>query len=472
MKKRTNFQILDSLAGDHLAGSIDLAPRILSGIQKWKPAPVGTKRKFLTPAVFPLLVLGIILLITVPVAAAVLQRLFVYIPGIGLVREGQIRVLAEPVSVTRGGITVTVAQAVADSTQTALVYSVDGLPADIGFHYGEPAACLQSPIFRLPDGSSLAVTGGLSSGLAFSRWEYAGLPPDVYDATLVLPCIGHVDSIGVLPGDWEIPLRFIPAPPDMTVFPVLELPAPEEPAFTTPTAGAHDPSGISITLDRIACLGEKYVLYASVDWVESGLWIDSIPSGSIHLLDAGGREIPIYQTVDDAFERRSLHIRASFTIAPTAASTLSTPWVLVVDDVSAYQSSGATFMFDGGIDPRPGQIWTLNQTVDAAGHRLTINSAQWNDGNKTLLFEITPDSEVISATVNPVGLDWDGYISQALPPDGLKPGNPFQTGPIFLQGMPRGKITFTVANILIPVHGPWQITWTPPIDPGCGTPTP
>jgi hypothetical protein len=469
MKQRTNFQILDSLAGDHVAGGIDLAPRIRSVIQKGKPAPGEPRRKFLTPAVLVLLAFAV-LFITVPVVAVVLQRLFAYIPGVGLVSEGQIRVLAGPVSVTRGGITVTVTQVVADSTQTVLVYSVDGVPADIGFHYTEPAACVKTPIMLLPDGSSLVSTGGLAYGHESFRYEYDSLPPDVNDATLVLPCIMYVDSIGVLPENWEIPLRFIPAPPDMTVFPVLELTMPEESGSTNPATGALDPYGISVTLDRIACLADKYVLYASVDWVDSGIWIDSIASSSIHLLDAFGREIPIYQTGDDEFEREGQHIRTSFTIDTTTVSTPSTPWTLVVDDVSAYLPSDASFVFDAGIDPQPDQIWTLNKVVEVAGHRLTINSAQWNDWNKTLLFEMTPDAEVISATVNPIGFDWDGYVSTS--PDGLKLGNPFQTGPIFLQGMPTGKIAFTVVNILIPIHGPWQITWTPPIDSGCETPTP
>ncbi len=56
-----------------------------------------------------------------------LQQILGYIPGIGIVQPGSIRVLAEPVYVTREGITLTLEQVVADPSQTIVVYKVEGL---------------------------------------------------------------------------------------------------------------------------------------------------------------------------------------------------------------------------------------------------------------------------------------------------------------------------------------------------------
>jgi hypothetical protein len=57
-------------------------------------------------------------------------KLLGYIPGVGIVdQSAPIRVLAEPVSVTRDGVTITVTSATLTADRTQIVYRIFGLPA-------------------------------------------------------------------------------------------------------------------------------------------------------------------------------------------------------------------------------------------------------------------------------------------------------------------------------------------------------
>ena len=88
---------------------------------------------------------------------AAMQRLLGYIPGIGLVVDGEgLRFLAEPVSMTRDGITLTVAQVILDSEQTIVVYTADGIPPQAYPANEEAAFCPNGPRLRLPDATASA----------------------------------------------------------------------------------------------------------------------------------------------------------------------------------------------------------------------------------------------------------------------------------------------------------------------------
>ena len=125
MNRKPYSQILDSLARDHMADSIDLAPRVLTRIQRGNHFTM--KPKTLFAAILFALMLFASLFFVAPGVAAAIQGWFGYVPGLGLVRAGQIRVLAGPVSVTRDGVTVTVENALMNSEKTLITYRVDGI---------------------------------------------------------------------------------------------------------------------------------------------------------------------------------------------------------------------------------------------------------------------------------------------------------------------------------------------------------
>ena len=130
MNRKPYSQILDLVARENMTANTDLAPCILARIQKGKSTIMRPRIKVLA-TVFLILLVLVIGLVSVPAVRAAIQRWISYVPGIGLVSEGQLRVLAEPVSITRDGITLKVEQVLVDSTQTTVVYSVEGLTMDM-----------------------------------------------------------------------------------------------------------------------------------------------------------------------------------------------------------------------------------------------------------------------------------------------------------------------------------------------------
>jgi hypothetical protein len=135
-----------------MSASTDLAPRILAQIQKGTSAKMNPRLKVFAAVIVTLLVIGIVLM-NVPAVRAAIQSWFGYVPGIGLVSEGQIRVLAEPVSVTRDGITLKIEDALVDSNQTTVVYSVENLAMemlDSQPNWNSPG-CYTEATLRLPE---------------------------------------------------------------------------------------------------------------------------------------------------------------------------------------------------------------------------------------------------------------------------------------------------------------------------------
>jgi hypothetical protein len=92
--------------------------------------PVKMKPNFvLKPAwaiAFALVMIALIA--STPVAVNALKKLFGYVPGVGLVESnGNLRMLAEPVSVTRAGVTVTVTSAFVYSDHVEVIYEMSGI---------------------------------------------------------------------------------------------------------------------------------------------------------------------------------------------------------------------------------------------------------------------------------------------------------------------------------------------------------
>lgn len=60
---------------------------------------------------------------------AEIRQLFGYVPDVGIIeQQNGLRVLAEPVSQTRNGVTVSVNQAILTQTETKILYGVAGIP--------------------------------------------------------------------------------------------------------------------------------------------------------------------------------------------------------------------------------------------------------------------------------------------------------------------------------------------------------
>ena len=165
---------------------------------------------------------------------------------------------------------------------------------------------------RLPDGTELAGTGS-GSGWALGynrRLTYPAIPAGVNDATLAFPCLQQT-AVSAFPESWEIPLHFVVAPPDQTVYPVVDLPTPtaapaaENNATANTAPASQEPEGklltpvdISLSFDRLVPMEDGTILYGSLQPAGEDIAIGMVDSSALHLVDAGGQEIALEEDTD------------------------------------------------------------------------------------------------------------------------------------------------------------------------------
>jgi len=279
-------QALEGIAARQIPETTNLWPRLAERLEERKSLMQNLRAR---PALALFILLLALALLTG--AAYAVGKSLGYLPGVGIIdQSAPIRVLAEPVSMTREGITVTVKQAALTADQTVVVYTVENVPWEARPHTENVHGCFATPFLRLPDGSELElIEGGGEMGGA--RFVYPAIPPQVNEATFFLPCIEETLP-GKSPVNWQLPLHFVPAPPDLTVVPVIEI-QPTATAETdqpmvvteTPTIGATSP----ITLTHAMQIGDQYVLLGSLTQPSSDGWIQLTAANQI--TDASGKEI-------------------------------------------------------------------------------------------------------------------------------------------------------------------------------------
>ena len=474
MNKRSYSQILDHVARDGMKANTDLAPRILARIQKGKSITMQPRMKVFA-AVFLVLLVLTIGLISVPGVRAAIQRWMGYVPGIGLVSEGQIRVLAEPVSVTRDGITLKVEQVLVDSTQTTVVYSIEGLSVDMldANPMVNRPGCYQDATLRLPE-SELPTTNQIGTSWITGyqhKASYPVIPTNINEVTLVLPCIRSAMP-GKAPENWELSFRLVPAPPELTAFPVIEISPPVEATSTAQppmeASTSLSPDGISLTFDRAVQMDDGYLIYVTLHWENTSFnSVDMSDITTFHMLDANGEEIS-YTLDHDAMNSFTWQSGQTVFALRTASIPVAGPVTLVIDSavVTVVVPTKASFTFDPGPDPQPGQVWEINQDLDVGyGHSLHVLRATYPKPPLESLpqqagfsFEMESATGISNATLFDFGHQRAGG-------GGGGPGSfstIFSFGFSYAGVMPEGPITVNVESITINLPGPWKAAWTPP----------
>jgi hypothetical protein len=473
MNKKPSSQILDHVASDQMAANTDLAPRILARIQKGKSAKMNPRIKVMAAAVVALLVI-VTVLMNVPAVRAALQSWFGYVPGIGLVSEGQIRVLAEPVSVTRDGITLKIEHVLVDSSQTTIIYSVEGLAMEMldnQPNWNSPG-CYIDPTLRLPD-DQLSSTNQIGTSWITGyqhKTIYPAIPSTVNEVTFIMPCIRSAIP-GKAPENWELSFRLIPAPPDMTAFPVIEISTPvaETPTVLSQTEPMTTLSteGISLALDRAVEMDDGYLIYATLHWENSRFSsIDRNDTSSIHLLDANGQEIPYTYDLDALSSMEWQPGKTSFALR-TAPIQVAGPITLVLDSVvvTVAVPVDAAFTFDPGPDPQPGQVWELNKDIDVGyGHSIRILRATYPKPpmeNFPLQPGFSFDIQSTTGVMQAMLLDKDHPFAGGGGGGGSFTGI-FSSGFSYAGEMPEGPITVHIESIGFNMPARLETSWTPP----------
>ena len=414
------------------------------------------------------ILLGLVLLVILAVlivgpqrVAAEVQKLLGYIPGFGIVdQNASLRMLEGPVTETRDGITVTVTQAFLTSDKTVLTYTVEGVPWSALSHNENVVGCSAGADLHLPDGTLLKFTGGGGTPHELT-FNYPPIPANVNQATFVLPCIMNTLP-GLAPENWELSLRFIPAPPNL-IMPVIEVSPSPEPQINTAAASKNP-----LALLKVVDTGDNYVLLG--EFRPSDAQDPSLPAGSwlsptgVTITDAEGRDVFIYTSPNDP----NLHLPYDHTDAESWAyqigKTFAPPLTITYTGrytIPADPTAKAEFAFDAGTNPQPGQEWVLNQDFELAGHTIRLVSIQMLSQSG---YGFSFDSS--DPAVQTLSVDISGYIPHGRGEPvggnaGLTPGK-WSEELLDFDVLPKGKLNVVLSNLtLYGEFKTWQVQWSP-----------
>lgn len=340
---------------------------------------------------------------------AAIRGLFGYIPGVGIVdQSAPIRVLAEPVTVTRNEISISVTSATLTDDRTHIDYRIFGVPGS-AYPKGEDViGCIRQPYLLLPDGTQLV-----------QEKDFPLIPANVNDAVFIVPCIFNTLP-GKAPENWELPLHFVPASPALTVIPVIEsLPSATPSASASALSSTISPSTVvtstptpeinPLTITRVLDIGDKFVLMGEFSYNFAG--DASLPTGSwwvlnqVSIIGADGRDVP--QTYSNDFE------------IPTPSRVGSEPWLYQLDKnftppvtiiytgeiISPVgPKEQVEFEFDAGSNPQAGGIWEVNKVFKLGGYGIRLLSIESSANGYSFYFKADP-----GASANAIRVDIVGY---------------------------------------------------------------
>jgi hypothetical protein len=440
-------------------------------------SPVSRRQFHLRPA-FGIL-LGLVLLVVLVVlaigpqrVAAEMKKLFGYIPGFGIVdQNASLRILAEPVSQTRDGITVTVKQAFLTSDKTVLTYTVAGVPWSALSHNENVSGCSRIPNLRLPDGRLLNLSGGGGSAQEFTM-NYPPIPGNLSQAAFVLPCLQDTMP-GQAPENWELSLRFVSAPANLTVMPVIDVTPSPQPQIDTLAATAIPatfPSlyGIRLAVDKYIPLADGYYLLGHTDWTDARI-TSAVPGGwALKAYDALGQELALepadWQVAGLTQESNQwlYHLFGKNFHAPIALRasqmdvTFQQPLRLTLD----LRSDG----FDGS-DAQLGTVWKqAGLPLDVPGLPASVSNVTYMQQGDLKGFQLSitagPGLQGLPLTIES-GLDISGLSGVS----GAGGSNRDEASGLVLSTvLTNAKITFplVLSTNTATVNGPWETSWNPP----------
>ncbi len=310
------------------------------------------------------------------------QRLLGYLPGIGFVDLNRARVMPAPVQVRQGNVTLEVKEVLAEPDRTIVAFSTQGISAE-DLPWPNPAIKGGfTAALRLPDGQRLEARTWQVE-LAAGKVEFPPIPENITMVTLEIPRLPLVPE-GAAPQEWKIPLSLVPAggkPPE-SLFP--------EPY--TPTGAAGSENGITLEVLQVAQGPEETGILVRLHWQDSTwkhvsfshttlrddlghiYWQLPGPSNAgiavLHAPAAEPEATPDPRTYEETLRLAPLSLAAH-------RGTLS------VYDISYNVPAQASFSFDPGPDPQPGQVWNLDDRLEVAGIPVRLVAAWLKENSGT-----------------------------------------------------------------------------------------
>jgi len=452
MKPVTPYSLLDDIARDNLAGHKDMVYPIAHQIASLKYKKLQSQRKVRLSALIAVLLLGV-LAFTNPTVVNAMKQLLGFIPGIGYVNQNTpVRILEKPQTVTRDGITVTVDKAVADSASTIVVYKVENLFARTGQAPNPQEDTCQKPAhILLPDGSKLDGNGtGRSWTTGYSRrMVFPAIPSADNEVKLVIPCLQMVKP-GPTPDNWEIPMKFVAAPADLDIYPVVELPTPTiVPAIPTPTAGntkgVVTKETLNLVLDSLVPSADSLQINGRQTSTNPDVVIEALDNSAITLTDSSGKGVVLGDSNQPVATQRTGQLYPFSLVASGAIAHGKA--ALRVERVQVGVGTDAEFRFNLGDQARPGQSWKLDKHLSFGGKSLIFSTISLGSDRKSLTFTIDPASDIQSASL----VDANNPILAGSGGEG-------STGFQYADQIPAGNITIKVTYISMNLPGPWEVS--------------
>lgn len=399
------------------------------------------------------LILILALMATSPAVANVLQSLFGYIPGIGLVdQNASALVLAEPFTIERDGVTLRVEQAVATAEKTVVIYRhIESQPFLPVQNY-----TVEPPRLRLPDGSKLEIITGRrlateGEGILYAL-DFGPLPPEVKEVTLELATLSGLRP-GEAPENWEVTIRFIPGELPEIMFPVFE----PEPIMEVTAEGTEQAvHGISLMIDKVVEMPDGYLLMGVVEWTDEALATNALQLDVLSIEDANGQPV-VFEYAGSERVAGQNDLR-SYWACQILTKEFAAPLTLNFY-VKEYITSDARFQFDPGPNPQHGQTWDINLDIPVRDRVVKILSAVYSDED--------PEFKYFRFTMIGDGVSGAQIIDIDHPPLGFGGGGMPSVSTIFTTtvrieaDLPYAPMNLSIVQLELLVPGDWTIMWDP-----------
>ncbi len=385
---------------------------------------------------------------------AAVQQLIGYIPGIGFVEDTEtVRVLAEPVSVTQDGITMTVDEAVADANSTRVNVRVDG-PSDFRKFFFQPGAEIPFGPHRLtlPDGVEVTLRSfGVEVDKTWLIFQilYNALPDQVNDATLTIDSIPATLPGGVT-GTWKIPLHFEPGQNDARMT-----------GATSLSFSSQEVNGITMSLESAAQTDRMDALKISLQTKDPDLYIDINWENNLKLEDQDGQTLLLSPTAFFVEDRKDVVTLETPILMPGEQYTLTLQGPIGVFRNVPSEDTTSRFSLDLGSNPHPGQSWKLDQTLEAAGKQIHLTGAHLLSSN------VCGGPSYSTSSTTSLTFDFDfgsGFTNLMVVTTDAdsKAWRSYEGGCIVYPELPSGLLGFRISTVTFPVEGTWEIPWQAP----------
>lgn len=351
---------------------------------------------------------AIILILTVFIAAvgpknviAQVQAWLNYVPGYGFVDLTATRLLTEPVSITKGDMTVTVKQVLSNEEGTFVTLSVDGGPDPVAYlealgpvtnaNYDEWIVAYtdlyeNSARLVLPDGTVMDdyyFQGAYWDGFL----SFESLPTNVLELSLEMPRIPGLPE-GEGPENWQF---------DLSLVYVEEELAESLPQQVSVDAVSNDVQGVVLrVLDATYSLSEV-ALRVKIEGIPAG-WTSDHYTLDAYLSDDLGNEYPVLYQPQTGLGEDGSYVVTFRPVDPEAkALTLN-----VVNLAFRVPLEGQAIEVDLGVAPQIGDQFKLDAGIEALGIPVHISGLRIHDEKVEAMPEDWNDAITFELAIDPI----------------------------------------------------------------------